>query len=608
MCGIMGYIGKRQAGTVLLNGLKRLEYRGYDSAGIAVLNGQGLEVRRRIGKLSALESLLKDQPAKGTLGLGHTRWATHGRPTEENAHPHACCQGTITVVHNGIIENYAALKAALSQRGHLFKSQTDTEVIAHLIEEAGDNDLFQAVRSALKHIRGSYAIGVVSSKERERVIAARKDSPLVIGVGDREMFLASDVPALLPYTREVIFLKDGEIAQIRRDAVYLFNEQGKEVSHTSQTVSWDAAMVERGNFKHYMLKEIYEQPQTVINTCHGRLSRDSDRIELDDILPQAVAQSIRKICLVGCGTSYHSALIARFWMEEIADLPCEVDMASEYRYRRGPKDPDTLVVAITQSGETADTLVALREAQVVGHPTLAICNAVGSTASREATHTFYTVCGPEIGVASTKAFIGQLTALFLLALYLAQSRSTQPLSVLRPLQTAFLELPNLMQKVLAQAPDVEKVAERFQRWRNFLYLGRHVNYPIALEGALKLKEISYIHAEGYPAGEMKHGPIALVEEGLPVVTLATQSFVRDKMLSNMEEIKARGGSVIGLVTEQDEETIHKSEVFFKIPAIHEFLSPFLNVIPLQLLAYYIADKRGCDVDQPRNLAKSVTVE
>ncbi len=604
----MGYIGNRQAGNVLLNGLKRLEYRGYDSAGVAILNGESLEVRRRIGKLSALESLLKDQPAHGTLGLGHTRWATHGRPTEENAHPHSCCLGAITVVHNGIIENYVELKQSLSERGHTFKSQTDTEVLAHLIEDAKADDLFEAVREALAHVRGSYAIGVVSVSDRERVIAARKDSPLVIGLGKNEMFLASDVPALLPYTREVIFLKDGEMAQIRRDRVLLFDAEGGEVSRTAQTVSWDATMAERGRFKHFMLKEIYEQPQAVLNTCHGRLSREQDPVELEDVLPRAIAESISKICLVGCGTSYHSALIARFWMEEIAGIPCEVDMASEYRYRRGPKDPGALVVAITQSGETADTLVALREAHATGHPTLAICNVVGSTASREAAHTFYTVCGPEIGVASTKAFTGQLTALFLLALYLAQSRSALPLSNWKPLQEAFLKLPDLMQKVLAQAPAVETVAKRFQLWRNFLYLGRHVNYPIALEGALKLKEISYIHAEGYPAGEMKHGPIALVEEGLPVVSIATVSSVRDKMLSNMEEIKARGGSVIGLVTEQDDEMSGKTEVFFQIPAIHEFLTPFLTILPLQLLAYYIADSRGCDVDQPRNLAKSVTVE
>ena len=608
MCGIVGYIGPKTASDVLINGLRRLEYRGYDSAGVAIINGKGIELRRSPGKLSVLEDILKKQPIQGTIGLGHTRWATHGRPSEENAHPHTCCKNKIVVVHNGIIENYVELKSRLSKAGHIFKSQTDTEVLAHLIEEAYKGDLTAAVRAALKQVQGSYAIGVLHADDRERFVAARKDSPLVLGLGENEMFLASDVPALLPYTRRVIFLEDGDVAEIHTQTVQLMNLDGQPVKREEKKILWDAVMAEKGGYKHFMLKEIYEQRLTVRDTFRGRISLEDASVQLEDVLPLELAKKIPKIALAACGTSYHAALVGRFWLEELAGVPCDVEIASEYRYRRSAKEPGTLVVAISQSGETADTLAALRDAKAKGHPTLAICNAVGSTATRDAAHTLYTHCGPEIGVASTKAFTGQLTALFLLALYLGQSRGVLTPEKLLPLLQTLSHLPVFLREVLDQSAQAEKIAKKYFRKSNFLYFGRHLNYPIALEGALKLKEISYIHAEGYPAGEMKHGPIALIDENMPIVALATQSCVREKMLSNIEEVKARGGQVIAVMTKGDQEIEKMADAVMTIPAMAEELAPILSVIPLQLLAYHIAVLRGCDVDQPRNLAKSVTVE
>jgi len=609
MCGIVGYIGSKAASDILINGLRRLEYRGYDSAGVAILNGADIQLRRSPGKLSVLEEILKKEPLPGTIGLGHTRWATHGRPSEENAHPHTCCKGEIVVVHNGIVENYVEQKKRLAQAGHAFKSQTDTEVLAHLIEEAYDGkDLVGAVRRALKGVQGSYAIGVLSAKDGSRFVAARKDSPLVLGLGEKEMFLASDVPAILQHTRKVIFLEDGDVAELTQDKVVITDLDARPVERRVQTIVWDAVMAEKGGYKHFMLKEIYEQVVTVRDTFRSRINLEDGKVDLENILPTEIAQKLPKICLVACGTSYHAALVARFWFEELAGLACDVEIASEYRYRRSTKEPGTLVAAITQSGETADTLAAMRDSKAKGLATLAVCNGVGSTATREATYTLMTHCGPEIGVASTKAFTGQLTALFLLALYIGQCKGTLSKDLVRKYLDGLSHLPLAISGALDNAGKVEQVAKMFFRKSNFLYLGRHLNYPIALEGALKLKEISYIHAEGYPAGEMKHGPIALIDENLPVVAIATESSVRDKMLSNMQEVKARGGIVIAVSHEQDADVTKLADYFLSVPPVYEALAPIITIIPLQLLAYFIAVLRGCDVDQPRNLAKSVTVE
>jgi len=608
MCGVVGYIGTQNASAILVNGLRKLEYRGYDSAGVAVLSGGGVAVRRSVGKLHALETLLKENPAVGTLGLGHTRWATHGRPSEENAHPHTCCNGKIVVVHNGIIENYVELRDRLTAEGHHFKSQTDTEVLAHLIEEQPVASLLDAVRNALKLVRGSYAIGVISGEEPGRLIAARKDSPLVLGVGENETFLASDIPALLPYTRNMIFLEDGDIAELTKEGVKIFEKDGHSIVRMSETITWDPLMAEKGGYVHFMLKEIFEQQKSIPNTYHSRLSADAGRVVLDDVLPIPSAITLSNICLIGCGTSYHAALVARFWMQEIAHVPCTVEIASEYRYRRFDEDKGTLIVAITQSGETADTLSVLKRAKAQGLTTMALTNVMGSSASREAAHAFYTYCGPEIGVASTKAFTSQLTALFLLALYVAQCRAAVRPGMTRLLLEYLLQLPASVSALLEQAGHIKSIAEEMSNKMNVLFLGRHLNYPIALEGALKLKEVSYIHAEGYPAGEMKHGPIALIDVDMPVIAIATASSVREKMLSNMEEVKARGGRLIALCTENDMAVKKLADFVLFVPPTHEYLTPILNVIPLQLLAYDVAVLRGCDVDQPRNLAKSVTVE
>jgi glutamine---fructose-6-phosphate transaminase (isomerizing) len=609
MCGIVGYIGTKPASDILINGLRRLEYRGYDSAGVAIVNGGSIQLRRSPGKLSVLEEQLKKQPISGTLGLGHTRWATHGRPSEENAHPHTDCKGEIVIVHNGIIENYIELKKDLEAKGHTFKSQTDTEVLAHLVEEAYDGkDLAAALRATLKKVRGSYAVGVLAMKDPSRFVAARKDSPLVLGLGEDEMFLASDVPAILQHTRKVIFLEDGDVAELTQKDIKITDLDGGPIQRHSQNIIWDSVMAEKGGFKHFMLKEIHEQVVTVRDTFRSRINIEENKIVLENVLPAEVAKKLPKICLVGCGTSYHAALVARFWFEEIAGILCDVEIASEFRYRRSSKEPGTFVVAITQSGETADTLAAMRDSKAKGLPTLALCNAVGSTATREADYTLMTHCGPEIGVASTKAFTGQLTALFLLALYISQCKGTLSKDLAQTLITGLVHLPLAISGAIDNAGKVEQVAKKLFRKNNFLYLGRHLNHPIAMEGALKLKEISYIHAEGYAAGEMKHGPIALIDENLPVVAIATESSVRDKMLSNMQEVKARGGIVIALTHEQDADATKQADYLLTVPLVHEALAPIITIIPLQLLAYYIAVLRGCDVDQPRNLAKSVTVE
>ncbi|MBI4396172.1 MAG: glutamine--fructose-6-phosphate transaminase (isomerizing) [Elusimicrobia bacterium] len=620
MCGIIGYIGDKSAPGVLMNGLAKLEYRGYDSAGLVVVNDKGLDLRRSVGKLSALESLLQKEPVHGRRGIGHTRWATHGRPTEENAHPHMDCGRRVVVVHNGIIENYIALKADLIGRGHAFTSQTDTEVVAHLIEEAlrtrakngalSERDYVDAVREAVLRLRGAYALGVLSADFPDVIIGARKECPLIVGLGEDECFLASDVTAILQRTRDAVFLNDGEMAVLKRESLQIAQlESGEPVEKKVTHVAWDPIQAEKAGYRHFMLKEIHEQPRTIEDTLLGRLNLDEWQVYLDTMkFNAAEIQSIKKVVITACGTSWHSGLVGKFLVERWIGLPCEVDIASEFRYRNAVIGPGDLLVTISQSGETADTIAAMRHAKEKGAHTLSICNVSGSTLAREAHSKVYTRCGPEIGVASTKAFTAQLTVLYLLSLYGALIRGTLSKEQVREIMQSLLLLPGWVTETLKREKKIVELARKFHTTSNFLFLGRNLNYPIALEGALKLKEISYIHAEGYPAGEMKHGPIALIDENMPVVAIATQSAVYEKVLSNIQEVKARGGIVIALATEGDERVPAQADHTVFLPAMPEFLSPCVNVVPLQLLAYHIAVLRGCDVDQPRNLAKSVTVE
>jgi glucosamine--fructose-6-phosphate aminotransferase (isomerizing) len=614
MCGIIGYIGDKPVVPVLIDGLRRLEYRGYDSAGVAVVNGHGIDVRRSAGKLANLEQVIEKEPLSGIYGLGHTRWATHGRPTEENAHPHRDCTGKIVVVHNGIIENYLELKRELQANGHTFVTETDTEVVAHLVEqEWGTDGLEHAVLRAMQRLRGLFAIVLLSAEDSEKIVAVRNGPPVVVGLGDGEWFVASDIPAILQHTRDVTFLDDQEMVVVTRQGVAFSNLAGQPIEKKSQRVTWDPVQAEKAGFKHFMLKEIFEQPTAVSETILGRVSEDTGLIFLDEMqLSDDELRRITKVLLLACGTSWHAGLVGKFLIEQLAAVPTEVDYGSEFRYRRPIVDDKTLAVVITQSGETADTLAALREAKSKGARSIAVCNVVGSMATREADGTLYTHAGPEIGVASTKAFTSQLVALHLLALYLGQVRGTLSEEQRRKHIGDLVRLPIQLEQVLKTAKQVEEVAARFHTRTDFLYLGRGINYPIALEGALKLKEISYIHAEGYPAGEMKHGPIALIDERMPVVAIAPGDHVYEKMLSNIQEAKARGGSVVAVVTEGDD-TIwrlldSKTDAIISLPAIPPELAPVAIVIPLQLLAYHIAVRRGCDVDQPRNLAKSVTVE
>ncbi len=614
MCGIIGYIGPKPVVPVLIEGLRRLEYRGYDSAGVAVVNGHGIDVRRSAGKLSNLEQVIAEEPISGLYGLGHTRWATHGRPTEENAHPHRDCTGKIVVVHNGIIENYLELKHELQAQGHTFVTETDTEVVAHLVEAEWKNDgLDGAVLRAMKRLRGLFAIVLISADDPEKIVAVRNGPPVVVGLGDKEWFVASDIPAILQHTRDVSFLDDREMAIVTREGVTFCNLAGEPLHKQSQHVTWDPVQAEKAGYKHFMLKEIFEQPTAVRETILGRVSPETGLVFLDEMaLTDDNFRAIDKVQLVACGTSWHAALVGKFLIEQLAGVPTEVDYGSEFRYRRPIVSDKTLTVVITQSGETADTLAALREAKSKGARSLAICNVVGSMATREAQGTLYTHAGPEIGVASTKAFTSQLVALHLLAMYLGQVRGTLPEDRRRQLIGDLLKLPKLLETVLQTGKQIEDIGVRFHTRTDFLFLGRGINYPIALEGALKLKEISYIHAEGYPAGEMKHGPIALIDELMPVVAIATADHVYEKMLSNIQEAKARGGTVIAIATAGDD-TLWRlldrnNDSIISLPEVSPELAPIAIVIPLQLLAYHIAVRRGCDVDQPRNLAKSVTVE
>ena len=614
MCGIIGYIGPKPVVPVILDGLRRLEYRGYDSAGIAVVNNGHMDVRRSAGKLSNLETAVLRSPLDGQYGLGHTRWATHGRPTEENAHPHRDGTGRIVVVHNGIIENYLELKRELLAKGHVFQSETDTEVVAHLVqEEWKDDGLEAAVRRAMGRVRGLFALVLLSADDPDKLVAVRNGPPIVVGLGDGEYFVASDVPAILAHTRNVVFMDDREMVVVTRDGARFSALDGSERQHAPTRVTWDPVMAEKAGYKHFMLKEIVEQPHALRETILGRVSVDTAQTFLDEVaIAPADLMALDKVTMVACGTSWHAALVGKFMIEELARIPVEVDYGSEFRYRNPIVNARSLAVAITQSGETADTLAALREAKAKGARSIAICNVVGSMATREAEGTIYTHAGPEIGVASTKAFTTQLVALYLLALKLAEVRQTLTGRERRGHIDALMQLPQVVEGALQASKAAEDIAARFYNRADFLYLGRGVNYPIALEGALKLKEISYIHAEGYPAGEMKHGPIALIDEAMPVVALAPLDAVFEKMLGNIQEAKARGGSVIAITTEGDS---HLGDLLdpakdssIAVPATSPLLTPVALTIPLQLLAYHIAVRRGCDVDQPRNLAKSVTVE
>ncbi len=623
MCGIVGYVGKKSVVPVIIEGLRKLEYRGYDSAGIAVSgNGSGLEVRRAEGKLRNLEEAIRQKPLHGTYGIGHTRWATHGRPTEENAHPHRDCTGKIVVVHNGIVENYLTLKKKLMEEGHKFTTETDTEIIAHLVEKFSASGtghrvpLEEAVRHTVKQLSGVFALAAISTDDPNKIVAARNGPPAVVGLGNGEYFVASDVPALLEHTRDIFFLGDGDMAVVTPSGVQLTDFEGKPVDRPVQHVTWDPIQAEKGGFKHFMLKEIYEQPRAVRDTTLGRVSQDTGHIFLDQMeISEAEFRGAQKINIIACGTSWHAGQAGKFMIESLARVPVEVDYASEWRYRDPIVEPNTITLVISQSGETADTIAAQREAKSKGSKTLAICNVVGSMITREAAGTIYTHAGPEIGVASTKAFTGQLTALYIFAMYLAQVRGVMPLEKARVSMQELTRIPAKLETILSHDQACDELAKRYQKVHDFLFLGRGIHYPIALEGALKLKEISYIHAEGYPAGEMKHGPNALIDENLPVVVIATRD-VNDpdavlryeKTISNLKEVKARSGVVIALATEGDEEIKEAADHVLYIPSAPEELSPILEIVPLQLLAYHIAVRRGCDVDQPRNLAKSVTVE
>ncbi|HXC46731.1 MAG TPA: glutamine--fructose-6-phosphate transaminase (isomerizing) [Candidatus Sulfotelmatobacter sp.] len=620
MCGIVGYIGPKKVVPVIIEGLRKLEYRGYDSAGIAVVNGAGkIEIRRAPGKLKNLEEVLRESPIEGTYGIGHTRWATHGRPTEENAHPHRDCTGQYVVVHNGIIENYLDLKEKLQREGHKFLTETDTEIVAHLVEKyAKDLPFEEAVRKTLKDLRGIYSLVFLSAKDPQKLIAARIGPPSVIGLGDGEYFVASDIPALLEHTRKIFFLADGDIAVLSRDGVRVTDLEGKPVERPAHMVTWDPIMAEKGGYKHFMQKEIFEQPRAVRDTMLGRISQDTGKVFLDEMaITEKAFREFQNVRIVACGTSWHAALAGKFMIERLARLPVEVDYGSEFRYRDPIIDSRTLTVCISQSGETADTLAAQREAKQKGSPSLAICNVKGSMITREAAGTVLTHAGPEIGVASTKAFTAQLAALVLLASYLGQVRDKLAPDAARKLMLEFTRIPHKMETILLaeETGFYETLARQYFRKSDFLYLGRGIHYPIALEGALKLKEISYIHAEGYPSGEMKHGPNALIDENLPVVVLATRDetdpasmTLYEKSVSNIKEVKARDGIVISVVTSGDHQAREASDQIIELPAAPDLLSPLLEIIPLQLLAYHIAVRRGCDVDQPRNLAKSVTVE
>jgi glucosamine--fructose-6-phosphate aminotransferase (isomerizing) len=607
MCGIVGYVGSKEATPILVSGLKKLEYRGYDSAGLAVAGAEALQVVRCQGKLTGLESLVQREPPRGTVGIGHTRWATHGRPSEANAHPHRV--GSVAVVHNGIIENYLALRARLEADGRSFSSETDTEIVAHLTDEAlqqGAPSLVVAVRAALRQVHGAYALAVISEQHPGQIVAAKVASPLVIGLGKNETFLASDVPAFLEHTREVIFLDEGDIAEITSTGVTVTDIDGAPIARASRSITWDAAQAEKGGYPHFMLKEIHEQPRAITDTLRARLRLETSDADLEGF--EVDARKLRRVVLIACGTSYHAGLVGKFLIEGASRIPCEVDLASEFRYRNPVVGPDDLIIAISQSGETADTLAAVKEARSRGSQVLAISNVVDSAIPRASQGVLYTHAGPEIGVASTKCFTAQLAALALVAIHLGRRTGTLPVEAAKFMVQELAGIPAKMAEALESLGDMAELAAFYKDSRDFLFLGRGTNYPIALEGALKLKEISYIHAEGYAAGEMKHGPIALVDDGVPVVVIAPRGPGYEKVLSNLAEVRARNGHIIAVATEGDEQIGRLAERVLFVPDAPAILQPFLTVLPLQLMSYAIALAKGNDVDQPRNLAKSVTVE
>jgi len=611
MCGIVGYIGpSRSVEDVIVDGLRRLEYRGYDSAGVAVWDGRELRIRRAVGKLSNLDSLIRGEGLTGSLGLGHTRWATHGKPEERNAHPHRA--GEVAIVHNGILENYRELRAELEAAGCEILSETDTELVAHLIERevARGSDLLAAVRAAARRLIGSFALAAVSARTPDLIVAAKQGgSPIILGLGEGASYLASDIPAILPHTRQMLFLEDGEFAVLTVDGVEIVDAEGHLVERTPRAIQWDPVSAERGGFDHFMQKEIFEQPRAIRDTIGTRLDVDDLDVDLDGIdLSPAVVKNIERVTLVACGTAYYACLVGKYLVEQLSGLPCEVDLASEYRYRQPVIDQRSLLVPVSQSGETADTLAALREGKSRGARVLSICNTRAASIARESHDVLYTVAGPEIGVASTKCFTAQFVALYLLALKLAIARRTLSSEQLAEKFADLRRLPRMVEETLALDPKIRAVAQRYFRATNFLFLGRGIMYPIALEGALKLKEISYIHAEGYAAGEMKHGPIALIDQHMPVVVIANRSSVYDKVISNLEQVRARDGQVIAIASENDVEIAEKADALIRIPELGEHLTALLATIPVQLLAYHIAALKGTDVDQPRNLAKSVTVE
>ncbi len=613
MCGIVGYCGPKRVVPVVLEGLRRLEYRGYDSAGIVYVKDGKLVKHRSEGKLARLEAIIGDAIIEPShTGLGHTRWATHGAPTTENAHPHSDCTGNLVVIHNGIIENYHSLREELKAKGHVFSSETDTEVLAHLIEDYLEDDLVSAIKNAVSRIEGSYAIGVLWTGMPDTLVAVRNQSPLVLGVSEEDgNFLASDIPALLPFTKEVIFLDDMELAILTAEEAKVFSlSTGEELKKTVTTIDWNAAMAEKAGFKHFMLKEIFEQPQAITNTVSGRINLETGEVSLPEVgLDEEEVQKIDRIFLVACGTSWHAALVAKYWIEKFTGIPVDVDIASEFRYRHLIINERVLTISISQSGETADTLAGIRIAKKLGSKIITICNVVGSTMTREAHGTVYTHAGPEIGVASTKAFISQLSALFLLTLFIAQQKKMISLAESNERGKELIDIAGIIERELPRIQkEVQSLIEGFYDCRDFLFVGRGVNFPIALEGALKLKEISYIHAEGYASGELKHGPIALIDKDMPVLALVPQDHVYQKSISNVEEIKARLGRIILIGTEGDEHLKNITDDVIYLPKVSEMMNPILYTIPAQILAYEIANRRGCDVDQPRNLAKSVTVE
>jgi len=608
MCGIVGYVGSREATPILLSGLRKLEYRGYDSAGLAAFTNSHVEVRRCVGKLDNLAGLLKEQPLGGTPGIGHTRWATHGRPSEQNAHPHRA--GKVVLIHNGIIENYLELRAALEKNGRKMASETDTEVISHLIDEHVQRGLglFDATRKAVQQLVGSYSIVVLCENEPDRLVAAKSATPIVIGLGEGENFVASDIPALLEHTRRVLFLEDGEVAELTRDAVKITTFDGHPVERNPRVVTWDPVTAQKGGYKHFLLKEIHEQPQAIIDTMRGRILQESGGVQLDADVDKLMQKPFERAVLVACGTAWHACLIGKTFLERLAGIPCEVDYGSEFRSRDPIIDSKTLLVVVSQSGETADTLAAVETAREKGTSVLAVCNVVDSSIARKSDAVLYTHAGPEISVASTKAFTTQLTALYLLGLHLGRQRGRIDAERGRQLVSDLVAIPHLVKEALGRERVIERVAKKYGNASDFLYLARGVNYPVALEGALKLKEISYIHAEGYPAGEMKHGPIALINEEMPVVVLIPQDAVFQKTLSNLKEVESRGGRIIVVTDAPSPELEEVAWEVLSVPRAGALLTPIVLTIPLQLLAYHVAVYRGTDVDQPRNLAKSVTVE